>query len=63
MDRFLADLLDRDPLLKPGEVARLVGVHPKTVSRWANEGRIPALRTPSGHRRFRRSAVQVLLSH
>ena len=41
-----------DALLKPGEVARLFRVTPKTVSRWSEEGRIVAVRTLGGHRRF-----------
>ena len=50
----LEALLDSEPdaLLKPGEVARLFRVTPKTVSRWSEEGRIVAVRTLGGHRRF-----------
>lgn len=36
-------------------------VDPKTVSRWAKAGRISAIRTPGGHRRFRTSEVRALL--
>ena len=43
--------------LTPGEVARLLHVSPKTVNRWANEGRIPCIMTLGGHRRFRRDDV------
>ena len=39
-------------LLKPGEVAAEFGVDPKTVTRWAKEGKIPSIRTPGGHRRY-----------
>ncbi|MFD0883396.1 BldC family transcriptional regulator [Streptosporangium algeriense] len=49
-------------LLMPGEVARVFGVDPKTVNRWALTGRIPSLRTPSGQRRYRESDVNALLS-
>ena len=50
----LEALLDSEPeaLLKPGEVALLFRVTPKTVSRWSEEGRIVAVRTLGGHRRF-----------
>jgi excisionase family DNA binding protein len=48
-------------LLTPAEVAALVFVDPKTVSRWAKAGKLPATRTPGGHRRFRRSDVQPLI--
>lgn len=46
-----------DPLMTPGEVARLFRVDPKTVTRWAASGRIPSIRTPGGHARFRKSDV------
>lgn len=50
-------------LLLPGEVAALfhVDVDPKTVTRWAAAGRIPSIRTPGGHRRFRWGDVRVFL--
>lgn len=51
----------RDRLMTPGEVAALFRVDPKTVSRWAIAGRIPSVRTPGGHRRFRESDVRGLL--
>lgn len=38
--------------LMPGQAARILGVSPKTVNRWANEGRIPCIVTMGGHRRF-----------
>src|SRR3954447_4075446 len=49
-------------LLTPAEVAALVFVDPKTVSRWAQAGKIPCVRTPGGHRRFRSSDVQAIMS-
>lgn len=50
-----------DRLLTPAEVAALFRVDPKTVTRWAAAGRISAIRTPGGHRRFRESEVKALL--
>jgi excisionase family DNA binding protein len=47
-----------DRLLSPGEVAELFHVNPKTVSRWAKQGRLPAIRTLGGHRRFRFSDIE-----
>lgn len=35
-----------------GEAAEQLNVHPSTLRRWANNGDIPALVTPGGHRRF-----------
>jgi len=49
-------------LLTPGEVALLLRVDPRTVSRWARAGRIPSIRTLGGHRRFRRSDLAPYLS-
>ncbi|HUK70954.1 MAG TPA: BldC family transcriptional regulator [Streptosporangiaceae bacterium] len=50
-----------EPLLKPGEVAWMLHVDPKTVTRWARRGQISAVWTPGGHRRYRESDVRALL--
>ncbi len=34
------------------EAARRLGVHQNTLRKWADEGILPTLRMPSGHRRF-----------
>jgi len=47
-----------DALMTPAEVAALFSVCPKTVSRWAQTGKLTAFRTIGGHRRFRRSDVE-----
>jgi excisionase family DNA binding protein len=47
-----------DPLLTPGEVAEMFGVDTATVTRWARSGRLPAVRTLGGHRRFREQDVR-----
>lgn len=39
-------------LLTPAEVAIMFRVDPKTVTRWANDGRLTTIRTPGGHRRY-----------
>ena len=49
------------PLLTPGEVARLFRVDPKTVTRWAMEGKLTCIRTLGGHRRFKADEVYALL--
>jgi excisionase family DNA binding protein len=46
-----------DELLTPGGVAALLYVGPKTVTRWARSGKLAYIRTPGGHRRYRRSDV------
>jgi excisionase family DNA binding protein len=48
-------------LLTPSEVAVMFRVNPKTVTRWARAGRLSAIRTIGGHRRFRASEVQRIL--
>lgn len=41
-----------DEYLKTADVAALLHVSPKTVTRWAKDGRLPHSRTLGGHRRF-----------
>ena len=48
-------------LMTPAEVAALFRVDPKTVTRWADAGKVTAVRTLGGHRRYRRDEVQNLL--
>ena len=48
-------------LLTPSEVAGLFRVDPKTVTRWAKSGKLTAIRTLGGHRRYRKSEVEKLL--
>ncbi|MGH2535883.1 MAG: helix-turn-helix domain-containing protein [Candidatus Promineifilaceae bacterium] len=38
--------------LSLSEAARRLNVHPNTLRRWADQGNIPVLLTPGGHRRF-----------
>ena len=47
--------------LSPGQVASVLHVTPKTVSRWAAQGRLPCLVTLGGHRRFRRQDIENIL--
>lgn len=48
-------------LLTPAEVATLFRVDPKTVTRWQKQGKLDAIRTLGGHRRYRRDQVEELL--
>ena len=50
-----------DELMTPSEVARVFRVDAKTVSRWAQEGKLPYIRTLGGHRRYPREEVMRLL--
>lgn len=48
-------------LLTTGQVAERFAVHPVTVARWADEGKLPAIRTPGGQRRFRAEDVDAFM--
>lgn len=54
--------MKRMDLLKPGEVAAILRVDPKTVTRWAAQGKIGYVKTLGGHRRFRAEDVQAILN-
>jgi excisionase family DNA binding protein len=45
----------------PLEAAALLGVGVALLREWADAGDLPCLRTPGGHRRFRRSDVEELI--
>ena len=44
--------------LSLGPAARLVGVDPDTLRRWADAGQIDVFTTPGGHRRFDRRSLE-----
>ena len=46
--------------LRTGEVAEILSVSPKTVSRWAKEGKLPFLKTLGGHRRYPEAEIRDL---
>jgi excisionase family DNA binding protein len=54
-------LPNQEVLLTPADVAALFRVDPKTVTRWAKAGKLTAIRTLGGHRRYRQSEVLGLL--
>ena len=41
------------------DAAKLLGVHPGTVRSWADRSLLPVYRTRGGHRRFKRSEVEL----
>src|SRR4030066_276054 len=45
--------------LSLSQAAKQLGVHPSTVRAWADHGYLPSQRTQGGHRRFRRSDVDM----
>jgi excisionase family DNA binding protein len=46
--------------LRAAEVADILHVSPKTVSRWATEGKLPFLKTLGGHRRYPEAEIRQL---
>ena len=48
-------------LMRPGQVAALFQVSRRTISDWARAGKLDAIVTPGGHRRFRARHVRELL--
>lgn len=55
----MSDLHD---LIGPSEAARILGVSERTITRWANTGRLTvAVKRPSGQRRFAREDVLAVL--
>jgi excisionase family DNA binding protein len=46
--------------LTTAEVAEILYVSPKTVSRWAKEGKLPFTRTLGGHRRYPEARIREL---
>ena len=45
--------------LSLSETADLLGVHPSTVRLWSDKGALPVHRTQGGHRRYKRSEVEL----
>ena len=48
--------------LRLGEAADALGVSLNTLRRWTDSGKLVCYRSPGGHRRYRRSHVEALLS-
>jgi len=52
-----------DDMMTVREVARLLHVHPNTLRRWSNNGRLKAYRiNPRGDRRFKREEIERFLA-
>lgn len=49
-----------DRLIPVERAARLIGVHPKTVRHWDEQGKIRVVRTPGGKRRVPESEIRRL---
>jgi excisionase family DNA binding protein len=55
------DNRDQPSYLRTAEVAALLHVSPKTVARWAKEGKLLFLKTLGGHRRYPEAKIRELL--
>jgi excisionase family DNA binding protein len=55
------DIRPENRLLTPSEVAALFRVDPKTVTRWAQQGKLRSIRTLGGHRRYSEAEIQSFL--
>ena len=53
--------MEKNELLTTREVADLFRVDPKTVTRWAKDGKLKHIKTLGGHRRFHAADVKALL--
>jgi excisionase family DNA binding protein len=63
MGKDMANDEQMDDMLTVREVARLLHVHPNTLRRWSNKGRIRAYRiSPRGDRRFKREEIARFLA-
>lgn len=53
--------MGRETYLKASEVASRMHVSPKTIARWAKEGRLPYRATLGGHRRYPATAIEQIV--
>jgi excisionase family DNA binding protein len=49
-------------LLSVADVAAMFSVDPKTVTKWADRGKVEYIRTPGGHRKFPPGQFKKLLT-
>lgn len=49
-------------MLRVGQAATKLGVHPQTLRRWEREGKLTPVKTPGGQRRYTEENVSSLLS-
>jgi len=53
----------RDKIFSISEAAEYLGVSALTLRNWESKAKVRAFRTPGGHRRFRKSDLDVILGH
>jgi predicted site-specific integrase-resolvase len=47
--------------LTPAKAAEYYDVHPKSLARWADEGKVEVRKTPGGHRRYSTESLEKTL--
>lgn len=56
--------IEAEAVLTSHQVSELIQVNPSSVNNWVKDGRLPAFRTPGGHRRIRaRDLADFLAAH
>ena len=51
----------KDKIFSISEAAEYLGVSPLTLRNWERQVKVRAFRTPGGHRRFRKSDLDVII--
>jgi predicted site-specific integrase-resolvase len=54
---------ERGDYLSPNQVAKILTLSPITLKNWENQGKIQAIRTQGGHRRYTRESVYKLAGY
>ena len=54
--------MNEKALINPKTASQMLGIHINTLRQWSLSGFIPELRTPKGHRRYRRIDVENLIA-
>ena len=61
MNTTKSEIIAPESLLTSYQVGSLLQVNPSSVNKWVKDGRIPAFRTPGGHRRIRAADLVAFL--
>jgi len=56
----LSQEFESETLLIPSEVAEILRVDPKTITQWSKAGKLHAVKTLGGHRRYKKSEILLL---
>ncbi len=52
-----------EPLMTTGQIAKVLGVSIRTVTKWMAKGQLQGFVTPGGHRRIERKHVRALMKN